>query len=627
MSAKCAYHLLFLSLVIINSITVGLVSGVASISNGNKDCKSTKDPLKCVVVEGQPFVRVNNEDTVLDLGDADTWSSLMQNYNDISTIIFTSTSGRTLCKSSFNRSSISGYNEIQMALMQKISNSPSGIYTLYLTNNSHFYPAVGDTSDSSAGTGDIDGDGYDDVILAGTNISTGVPPRLFLSDGSGGLIEVSERLPQIDMMTQDIIVFDADNDQDLDLFFVNIDERNRLFINDGNGFFSDESDIRIPADTLAHTAGDFVDIDDDNDNDLLITGFDALGYGELESYNMILVNDGEGHFTDESVSRFVGGIILDASMDGVFIDIENDDDPDILISNDSFFYHRTTLYQNDGTGHFTDVTEERLPELIGSSWNISVDDFIPDQYPDIYIANSWNELNFLLENDRSGTFYDVSTLRTPYTSSTDSSFTLACTDLDINLDGIVDIIVGNSYDVIDSTHPAQNRVLLNDGNGFFADVTNSTPPLISIIEDDTWDLDVLDANNDERSDLFVTNLLLESVLYLNRNGSLSVKDERGQSVNIIPKAYALHQNYPNPFNPTTTISFDVPEEKQQVKLTVYDLRGRHVKTLINSELEPGSHKVVWDGHTEHGNTVSSGVYIYNITGNNTSYSRKMIMLK
>jgi len=102
---------------------------------------------------------------------------------------------------------------------------------------------------------------------------------------------------------------------------------------------------------------------------------------------------------------------------------------------------------------------------------------------------------------------------------------------------------------------------------------------------------------------------------------------RGDEPERLPLLYSLYQNYPNPFNPTTTISFDIPEENQHVKLTVYDLRGRHVKTLIDSELEPGSHKVVWDGRTEHGNTVSSGVYIYNITSNNTSYSRKMIMLK
>jgi len=111
---------------------------------------------------------------------------------------------------------------------------------------------------------------------------------------------------------------------------------------------------------------------------------------------------------------------------------------------------------------------------------------------------------------------------------------------------------------------------------------------------------------------------------------VGIRSSDEKSDTHIPRTIILNQNYPNPFNPTTTISFDIPGEageKQHVKLNIYDLRGRHVKTLIDSELEPGSHKVVWDGRTEHGNTVSSGVYIYNITSNNTSYSRKMIMLK
>jgi len=98
----------------------------------------------------------------------------------------------------------------------------------------------------------------------------------------------------------------------------------------------------------------------------------------------------------------------------------------------------------------------------------------------------------------------------------------------------------------------------------------------------------------------------------------------------LPNAFSLDQNYPNPFNPTTTITFEIPGEagkKQHVKLTVYDLRGKHVKTLIDSELEPGSHTVVWDGRAEQGSTVSSGIYIYSITSNNTSYSRKMVMIK
>ena len=98
----------------------------------------------------------------------------------------------------------------------------------------------------------------------------------------------------------------------------------------------------------------------------------------------------------------------------------------------------------------------------------------------------------------------------------------------------------------------------------------------------------------------------------------------------IPGNFLLHQNYPNPFNPETTISFDIPGEpgtKQQVRLIVYDLRGREVKTLVDSRCEPGSHRVVWDGRNERGEPVSSGIYFYSLTAGEHTTARKMIVMK
>jgi flagellar hook assembly protein FlgD len=90
------------------------------------------------------------------------------------------------------------------------------------------------------------------------------------------------------------------------------------------------------------------------------------------------------------------------------------------------------------------------------------------------------------------------------------------------------------------------------------------------------------------------------------------------------------QNYPNPFNPTTTLSFDIPgeaEEKQQATLTVCDLRGRHVTTLVDGEVEPGSHRVVWDGRDDHGDPVASGVYFYSLRSATKTHTRKMILAR
>jgi len=98
----------------------------------------------------------------------------------------------------------------------------------------------------------------------------------------------------------------------------------------------------------------------------------------------------------------------------------------------------------------------------------------------------------------------------------------------------------------------------------------------------------------------------------------------------LPKVFSLLQNYPNPFNPTTTITFDVPGElgeEKQVKLTIYNIRGRKVRTLVDSEFEPGSHRVVWDGRNDRGQQVTSGVYLYTLRSEAKTYTRKMVMVK
>jgi len=106
----------------------------------------------------------------------------------------------------------------------------------------------------------------------------------------------------------------------------------------------------------------------------------------------------------------------------------------------------------------------------------------------------------------------------------------------------------------------------------------------------------------------------------------------------IPHAYALEQNYPNPFNPSTTIAFEISDNagtslqataaaKQHVNLTVFDVRGRSIRTLINSDIEPGSHKIHWDGRNDRGELVSSGIYLYTLKCGERTFTKKMVALK
>ena len=80
-------------------------------------------------------------------------------------------------------------------------------------------------------------------------------------------------------------------------------------------------------------------------------------------------------------------------------------------------------------------------------------------------------------------------------------------------------------------------------------------------------------------------------------------------------------------NPGTTIEFELPHPGGRVNLSVYDVRGRTVRTLIDNELEPGCHEVYWDGRNEYGENVSSGIYIILFRCGEFTQEQKILLLK
>ena len=93
----------------------------------------------------------------------------------------------------------------------------------------------------------------------------------------------------------------------------------------------------------------------------------------------------------------------------------------------------------------------------------------------------------------------------------------------------------------------------------------------------------------------------------------------------------LSQNYPNPFNPVTRITYLVPDGgAHQVRLVVYDVRGARVRTLVDEAQapDPRGFSKVWNGLSDQGQPVSSGVYFYKLTvSNGFSMTKKMVLLK
>ncbi|MFA7057469.1 MAG: C25 family cysteine peptidase [Candidatus Cloacimonadales bacterium] len=93
-----------------------------------------------------------------------------------------------------------------------------------------------------------------------------------------------------------------------------------------------------------------------------------------------------------------------------------------------------------------------------------------------------------------------------------------------------------------------------------------------------------------------------------------------------PQTY-LNQNFPNPFNPETTISFNLSNKNKLVELSVYNVKGQLVKTLLKGELEQGRHSLVWNGTNNKEQTVASGVYYYKLKTDAKTFTNKMILMK
>ncbi|MDP7436949.1 MAG: Ig-like domain-containing protein [Candidatus Marinimicrobia bacterium] len=110
-----------------------------------------------------------------------------------------------------------------------------------------------------------------------------------------------------------------------------------------------------------------------------------------------------------------------------------------------------------------------------------------------------------------------------------------------------------------------------------------------------------------------TMTIKENVLSLNANRQL-------------PSAFNLQQNYPNPFNPVTSINYQLASDTH-VTLTVYDIMGQKIRTVVSEDQSAGFRSVVWNGKDNYNNPVSSGVYFYRLHAGNYIQTRKMILMR
>lgn len=117
--------------------------------------------------------------------------------------------------------------------------------------------------------------------------------------------------------------------------------------------------------------------------------------------------------------------------------------------------------------------------------------------------------------------------------------------------------------------------------------------------------------------------------YLYRIGAVSRDGESFSptlSVALPPKPTTLYPNYPNPFNPTTTIAFYLAEAGR-VTVSIYDVSGSRVRTLLDRQLAAGRHAELWDGANDAGSRVGSGVYYCRLSAGKTNLTKKLVIVR
>ena len=185
---------------------------------------------------------------------------------------------------------------------------------------------------------------------------------------------------------------------------------------------------------------------------------------------------------------------------------------------------------------------------------------------------------------------------------------------------------GSSYDVDSDVTYKLTITLDYPGNVYTQDYLNIADSSTSIsayeyaafmtdLSLSQWNIDyVIEASDEEYT---VISQVGEFVL---NNTLLSINGE------IIPVVFALHQNYPNPFNPVTSLRYDLPEDGL-VNITIYDMMGRIVKTLVNSSQTAGYKSIRWNATNDRNEPVSAGLYLYTIQAGEFRQTSKMVLLK
>jgi len=292
----------------------------------------------------------------------------------------------------------------------------------------------------------------------------------------------STNLPgESNFQTNAVKAVDINNDNSLDIVLAIGLQQNKILINNSNGEFSDETSDRLVTQNLNSQDISIADFNTDGNIDLFFPN-------EQNQSSELAINNGLGTFSDLSNRIPVAGYFTSSAS----LDFDNDGSRDLFIGNRG----QNILLENSGNAFFNNQTSQRLPQILDATFDIAVGDITGNNLPDLLAANEGP--NIVLINTGSGFFSNQSGNRIPYINAIEESRRVTLADIDN--DGDLDIYYGNTG-FQQNTNP-QDRLLINDGQGFFSDQTSDRLPAITT---NTYDAEFKDLDNDDDLDLIVGN--------------------------------------------------------------------------------------------------------------------------
>jgi hypothetical protein len=330
---------------------------------------------------------------------------------------------------------------------------------------------------------DVNNDGWVDCFIS-NGPRGGQNNHLFLNTGKGNFTQVTKDSIVLDGKPSDGATFaDVDNDGDLDAFIVNWYNVNNLFyINNGKGNFKRIRTGDFVNDKGYSETAAFGDYDKDGLVDLYVTNSEGRKnnflYHNNKSASFIKITSGAA-VADTNFSRCAN-----------WIDIDNDNDPDLFVTNEN--KQNENLYRNEGNGNFTKLTEGALLNDGGNTTSASWADTDNDGDLDVFMTNDGGTNSFFKNNSN---LQFIKIMEDVVSTTPAHSFSSAWSDIDN--DGDEDLFVTNSFN---GKTRLQNYFYLNDGTGNF---TRNTTDIIAT--DTAWSYGCAfgDYDNDGFQDLAV----------------------------------------------------------------------------------------------------------------------------